>query len=83
MDKTNAEKNYKSKTQAGQATTYQLSIWRHHLKYIINLIGPTISPLAAWLRPGKIGLMGRPCTYESLGGKQGKSGGLVVQTPGA
>ena len=27
--------------------------------------------------------MGRPCTHESLGGKQGKSGGLVVQTPGA
>ena len=27
--------------------------------------------------------MGRPCTHESLGGKQGKPGGLVVQTPGA
>ena len=27
--------------------------------------------------------MGRPCTLESLGGKQGKPGGLVVQTPGA
>ncbi|KAL6313155.1 hypothetical protein AAG906_000345 [Vitis piasezkii] len=24
--------------------------------------------------------MGRPCTHESLGGKQGKLGGLVVQT---
>ena len=42
MNKTNAEKNYKSTTQAGQDTTYQLSIWRHHLTYIINLIGPTI-----------------------------------------
>ena len=42
MNKRNAEKNYKSTTQAGQDTTYQLSIWRHHLKYIINLIGPTI-----------------------------------------
>ena len=30
-----------------------------------------------------VGLMGRPCTHESLGGKQGTSGGLVVQTPGA
>ncbi|RVW86375.1 Retrovirus-related Pol polyprotein from transposon TNT 1-94 [Vitis vinifera] len=27
--------------------------------------------------------MSRPCTLESLGGKQGKPGGLVVQTPGA
>ena len=27
--------------------------------------------------------MGRPCTHESLGGKQGKLGGLAVQTPGA
>ena len=27
--------------------------------------------------------MGRPCTLESLGKKQGKPGGLVVQTPGA
>ncbi|KAL6324994.1 hypothetical protein AAG906_019902 [Vitis piasezkii] len=27
--------------------------------------------------------MGRPCTHESLGGKQGKPGGLVVQTRGA
>ena len=27
--------------------------------------------------------MGRPCTHESLGGKQGKPGGLVVRTPGA
>ncbi|WKA11925.1 hypothetical protein VitviT2T_029373 [Vitis vinifera] len=27
--------------------------------------------------------MGKPCTQESLGGKQGKHGGLVVQTPGA
>nr|CAN81831.1 hypothetical protein VITISV_019623 [Vitis vinifera] len=27
--------------------------------------------------------MGRSCTYESLGGKQGKPGGFVVQTPGA
>ena len=43
----------------------------------------TVSPLATWFRPGEIGLMGRPCTHESLGGKQGKPGGLVVQTPGA
>ncbi|RVW78228.1 hypothetical protein CK203_054713 [Vitis vinifera] len=34
-------------------------------------------------RPGEIGLMGRPCTHESLGGKQGKPGGLAVQTLGA
>ena len=27
--------------------------------------------------------MGRPCTHESLGGKQGKPGGLAVQTLGA
>ena len=27
--------------------------------------------------------MGRPCTHESLGGKQGNPGGLVVETPGA
>ncbi|RVW15907.1 hypothetical protein CK203_073059 [Vitis vinifera] len=27
--------------------------------------------------------MSRPCTFESLGGKQRKLGGLVVQTPGA
>ena len=27
--------------------------------------------------------MGRPCTHESLGGKQGKHGGLVVKTLGA
>ena len=27
--------------------------------------------------------MGKPCTHESLGRKQGKLGGLVVQTPGA
>ena len=37
-----SKKTYKSTTQAGQDTTYQLSVWRHHLKYIINLIGPTI-----------------------------------------
>ena len=43
----------------------------------------TVSPLATRFRPGEIGLMGRPCTHESLGGKQGKPGGLVVQTPGA
>ncbi|RVW24465.1 hypothetical protein CK203_082149 [Vitis vinifera] len=29
------------------------------------------------------GLMGRLCTHESLSRKQGKPGGLVVQTPGA
>ncbi|KAL6321378.1 hypothetical protein AAG906_016433 [Vitis piasezkii] len=29
------------------------------------------------------GLMGRPCTHESLDGEQGRPGGLVVQTPGA
>ena len=39
-----------------------------------------VRPLATWFRPGEIGLMGRPCTHESLGGKQGKPGGLVVQT---
>ena len=27
--------------------------------------------------------MARPCTHENLGGKQGKHGGLVVQTLGA
>ena len=43
----------------------------------------TVSPLATWFRPGEIGLIGRPCTHKSLGGKQGKPGGLVVQTPGA
>ena len=42
-----------------------------------------VSPLATWFRPGELGLMGRPCTLESLGGKQRKLGGLVVQTPGA
>ena len=42
-----------------------------------------VSPLATWFRPGEIGFMGRPFTHESLGGKQGKPGGLVVQTPGA
>ena len=42
MDKTNVKKTYKSTMQARQDTTYQLSIWRHHLTYIINLIGPTI-----------------------------------------
>ena len=42
-----------------------------------------VSPLATWLRPEEIGLMGRPCTHESLGWKQGKPGGLVVQTLGA
>ena len=43
----------------------------------------TVSPLATWFRPGEIGLMGRPCTHERLGGKQGKPKDLVVQTPGA
>ena len=42
-----------------------------------------VSPLATWFRPGDIGLMGRPCTHESLSGKQGKPGGLMVQTSGA
>ena len=42
-----------------------------------------VSPLATWFRQGELGLMGRPYTLESLGGKQGKPGGLVVQTPGA
>ena len=41
------------------------------------------SPLDPWLNHGGIGLMGRPCTHESLGWKQGNPGGLVVQTPGA
>ena len=48
-----------------------------------SLYRVTVSPLATWLIPGEMGLMGRPCTHESLGGKQGKPGGLVVQTPGA
>ena len=42
-----------------------------------------VYPLATWFRHGELGLMGRPYTLESLGGKQGKLGGLMVQTPGA
>ena len=45
--------------------------------------GVVVSPLATWFRPGEIGLMGRSCTHESLGEKQGKPEDLVVQTPGA
>nr|CAN74244.1 hypothetical protein VITISV_037118 [Vitis vinifera] len=40
-------------------------------------------PLFPTENPGEISLMGRPCTHENLGGKQGKPGGLMVQTPGA
>ncbi|RVX18946.1 Retrovirus-related Pol polyprotein from transposon TNT 1-94 [Vitis vinifera] len=40
-------------------------------------------PLSHLIQTGELGLMGRPYTLESLGGKQGKPGGLVVQTPGA
>ena len=43
----------------------------------------TVSPLVSWLNHGGKGLMGRPCTHESLGWKQGKPRGLVVQTPRA
>ena len=42
-----------------------------------------VNPLATWLKLGEKGLMGRPYTHESLGKKQGKPGGLVVQTLGA
>ena len=42
LDKTNANQNSKSKMQAGQNTTYQLSIWKHHHKYISNITSPAI-----------------------------------------
>ena len=42
-----------------------------------------VSHLAPWLNHGGIGLMGMPCTHESLGWKHGNPGSLVVQTPRA
>ena len=58
---------------------------RNNLEDIMELKSymASVSSLTFWLNHGGKGLVGRPCTHESLGWKQRKPGGLVVQTPGA